>query len=403
MNRQGYLNNDKLEQEQLESLHALIEDATRGTVLWLQDNPSAEERVHVLAIQGLLADLARIVERRMERRKLPKDEQEYSETVSDVLSRLEKAREVRGTIVGNGLARLAERLPKKLPGSKPKPKLPEPVHTVNTGFTVTQAPAPPRSVGGLGLTHYEPRPIRMPSRPDDFPGELWPRAVVALSKLIERFPDQKHLTELCEHVVPEMTPLYCDAVEMGKIKAGSVLDDRSGMEELLRLLLVANDPGPSSWGLSNQAWDILQKVKAATWGKLAEAIEEVQTEMQQNGTGEARFRTNASQMESSRAQSSANSAQDVESESTDAAPAKEAPASTKRPRLSATINCPSAASRMEAYLQSKGISQTDFASSVNTTDRTLRAFRRTGKVRRDIFDAIARAMSITREELLKQE
>jgi hypothetical protein len=82
---------------------------------------------------------------------------------------------------------------------------------------------------------------------------------------------------------------------------------------------------------------------------------------------------------------------------------EEAPASTKRSRLSATINCPSAARRMEVYLQSRGMSQTAFATQVGTTDRTLRSFRQTGKVRRDIFDAIAKIMNITKEELLKPE
>ena len=76
MSWQEYLNNDRREQEQLDIIRALIEDATKDTTLWLQGDPSAEERVHVLAIQTGLADLARIVERRMERRKLSKDEWE---------------------------------------------------------------------------------------------------------------------------------------------------------------------------------------------------------------------------------------------------------------------------------------------------------------------------------------
>jgi hypothetical protein len=85
------------------------------------------------------------------------------------------------------------------------------------------------------------------------------------------------------------------------------------------------------------------------------------------------------------------------------ASAGEVPASAKRSRLTSTINCPSAARRMEAHLQSKGMNQTAFASQVGTTDRTLRSFRQTGKVRRDIFDAIAREMGTTRETLLKAE
>jgi ribosome-binding protein aMBF1 (putative translation factor) len=223
-------------------------------------------------MQERLSDLARIIERRIEHRKEANDDWEYSETVSEVLSSLDKAREVRGNIVGQSLARIADHLPQQ----QPHVGLPEPIRPVNTARTVTQALAPPKEIGGGGFFSSAPKPTRMPSRPDDFPSDLWPRAIVILSELIQKFPNQKHLRELCEHAVPEMTPLYCEAVETGKMEPGAVLSDDSGMEELLRLLLAANDPGHSSWGISNQAWEILQGAKTATWGKLAQAIAEVQ-------------------------------------------------------------------------------------------------------------------------------
>jgi hypothetical protein len=72
-------------------------------------------------------------------------------------------------------------------------------------------------------------------------------------------------------------------------------------------------------------------------------------------------------------------------------------------RLSSTVYSPIAARRMEAYLKANAIGQTDFASTAGTTDRTLRSFRRTGKVRRDIFDSIAKVMGTTREALLSPE
>jgi hypothetical protein len=72
-------------------------------------------------------------------------------------------------------------------------------------------------------------------------------------------------------------------------------------------------------------------------------------------------------------------------------------------RLRATVTSLVAARRMEDYMNSKGIGQTEFARKVGTTDRTLRTFRRTGKVRRDIFEAIASAMETTKEALLKPE
>jgi hypothetical protein len=72
-------------------------------------------------------------------------------------------------------------------------------------------------------------------------------------------------------------------------------------------------------------------------------------------------------------------------------------------RLRATVNSPIAARKMEIYLNAKCIGQTDFASTVGTTDRTLRSFRKTGKVRRDIFESIANAMGTTKEALLRPE
>ncbi|HEV2468065.1 MAG TPA: hypothetical protein VGS78_02635 [Candidatus Sulfotelmatobacter sp.] len=48
------------------------------------------------------------------------------------------------------------------------------------------------------------------------------------------------------------------------------------MENLLRSLFLASDPGRSVSGLSNQAWDILKRIKTVTWQKLAEAITEAE-------------------------------------------------------------------------------------------------------------------------------
>ena len=131
MSWQRYLNDDRLEQEQLDICRALIEDSTPDTVLWLQANPSTEERAHVLAIQGLLADLARIVERRMERRREVKDDWVWSETVGEVLRLLDKAKEMRGHIVGKGLGRLTEHLPQELRGPQPR-LISQPTHPLKS-------------------------------------------------------------------------------------------------------------------------------------------------------------------------------------------------------------------------------------------------------------------------------
>jgi hypothetical protein len=76
---------------------------------------------------------------------------------------------------------------------------------------------------------------------------------------------------------------------------------------------------------------------------------------------------------------------------------------TLHKRLAGTVSSVAAARRMESYLESKGIGQTEFAVQVGTTDRTLRTFRKTGRVRRDIFEAIAKAMGTTKEALLNLE
>lgn len=81
------------------------------------------------------------------------------------------------------------------------------------------------------------------------------------------------------------------------------------------------------------------------------------------------------------------------------APPKTQP--TARQRMSATIHSPSAAKKMEAYMNAYGLDQTEFAIQANTTDKTIRKFRQTGKVKRSILDGIASAMGISKQELLR--
>lgn len=74
----------------------------------------------------------------------------------------------------------------------------------------------------------------------------------------------------------------------------------------------------------------------------------------------------------------------------------------RKKRLSTQIDSPIAARRLEAYLESKLIRQTEFGIQVGTTDRTIRKFRETGRIGRDLFDKFAAAMGCTREELMKE-
>lgn len=72
----------------------------------------------------------------------------------------------------------------------------------------------------------------------------------------------------------------------------------------------------------------------------------------------------------------------------------------KKTRMSVTISSPTGARRMESFLSAKGIGQTEFATELGITDRTLRAFRSTGKIKRETFDKIAAQMGTTRENLM---
>jgi hypothetical protein len=68
-------------------------------------------------------------------------------------------------------------------------------------------------------------------------------------------------------------------------------------------------------------------------------------------------------------------------------------------RLSASVICPSAVEKMDAHLVAKVLSLEQFAEKVKTTPKTLRSFRNTGKVRRDIFASIAKHMGTTPDKL----
>ena len=70
-------------------------------------------------------------------------------------------------------------------------------------------------------------------------------------------------------------------------------------------------------------------------------------------------------------------------------------------RMSVTITCPSAAQKMQSYINTNALGLTEFAIQANTSDKTIRKFRHTGKIKRSILKGIASAMGVTKEELLK--
>ena len=61
------------------------------------------------------------------------------------------------------------------------------------------------------------------------------------------------------------------------------------------------------------------------------------------------------------------------------------------------------ARRMERYLELHNLGQNEFAIRVGCSEKTLRNFRKTGRIRRVILTEIAQAMHTTPEELLKPE
>jgi hypothetical protein len=301
MSWQEYQNKDGLKQK-LDDCRALIEDATKDTTLWLQADPSAEERNHVLAIQERLTDLARIIERRMVRRREAKDDWLWSETVDEVKSRLEKAREARGTIVGKDLARFAERIPRELSG--PLPPL------------VSKAPPPITPVGGLGLAPSRPKPTQVPNLPPYYPNDLKSQTKLILVEAVRKLPDLTQTSELCKYIFSELTPHVREAVQRGKVRADLAHSD---MEALLHSVLAHNDSGPhnSLGGLSNEAYRLEQEEKKSDeWLRLAKAIESARLEREEAVAGAAdRLRTDGKQAESSRAQNSAKATPNVESKS----------------------------------------------------------------------------------------
>jgi hypothetical protein len=272
MSWEEYRNNHMREQGQLEAARALIEDANLDTAIWMGSaclGFSAEERVHVMAMSQRLTDLARIVERRMEGRHEVRDAWEWSEGVSEALSRLEQARQLHGSIVGKALARLGEHLPRQLPGSKPRRRVPAPIRPVGTSYT---------------LSSREPKATELPPNPPMyFPSDLWPQTNLILLEAQREFRLQSQILELCKYVIAKMMPLFFEAVRAGKMTGNAVLTEHlGGMADLLHSLLVYNDPGRPASGissLSEEARKLEERVRESDeWFALSKAVAEAHAE-----------------------------------------------------------------------------------------------------------------------------
>ena len=75
---------------------------------------------------------------------------------------------------------------------------------------------------------------------------------------------------------------------------------------------------------------------------------------------------------------------------------------TRNARMPLTVRSPAAVRRIEEFMTKNSLTQTDFATRANTTDRTIRKIRKTADIKRAMVDQFARALGITVEELLKE-
>lgn len=151
----------------------------------------------------------------------------------------------------------------------------------------------------------DPKPIGVPPNPPMyFPSDLWSETNVILLEAQRKFPQQTQTLELCRHVTAEMTPVFCEAVKGGKIRASSVLQEGcGGMQDLLHSLLVYNDDEPHSGfsSLSDKAYRLGQEVRRSDeWLTLAKEI--AVTQGNSNSANAVSLRTGEKQTEPSLAQ-----------------------------------------------------------------------------------------------------
>jgi len=74
-----------------------------------------------------------------------------------------------------------------------------------------------------------------------------------------------------------------------------------------------------------------------------------------------------------------------------------------RKRMSRTLGSAEALRVVTEYLDQTKLTDTQFGNQFDTTDRTVRSFRRTGKMRRSNFEAMATSIGLTRDQLLRGE
>jgi hypothetical protein len=346
-----------------------------------------------------------------------------------------RAREVRGNIVSKGLGRLAERSPQELPGPQLR-RVTKGPKIQSTGIIPGQFQGHPH-----GEWPARSRPAKSTEAsanrstpPNLYFPDLWSRPFTqsdSWKDFHERFTQLANEEERIERAAPKDRLLrgYCDYkrhpeiwAEKGKPKQGPfcllkapetglwMLGDgvNENFQERFRVLaahagVALGSPegtDPEDFWLHRLYLDLMennsdQLFAASKEGgmilQVSEASATFCSRLERKAVTEAgRLRTSEKQAESPPSQNSGNSAQSTLS------------GDQRSKRLRATVNSAIAARKMEKHLESRCIGLTDFAATVGTTDRTLRSFRKTGKVRRDIFESIAKQMGTTKEALLRE-
>jgi hypothetical protein len=74
-----------------------------------------------------------------------------------------------------------------------------------------------------------------------------------------------------------------------------------------------------------------------------------------------------------------------------------------RKRMSRSLGTPEAVQTVTQYLQHSQMTDTQFGNQFQTTDKTVRNFLNSGKMRRSNFEEMAKSMELTTEELLRGE
>lgn len=87
----------------------------------------------------------------------------------------------------------------------------------------------------------------------------------------------------------------------------------------------------------------------------------------------------------------------------EAALAPQPRATTGRVRVPRSAGSPQAVRAVMTYMQERGWGITQFATQAGTTDRTLRKFLKSSKMRRSSFEAMAERMGLSTEQLLRGE